>query len=208
MDSTFIRLLHRPLTRILLLVALFGAGPGCASTGSFVWASTLPAVPEGGGDQRLIRVGDNLSVFVRGQETPERDSIVQADGSVVVPLIGPVVVAGMTPDEAARRVEAALRPVLVEPHVAIAVTLSVPYRVTVVGEVQSAGAFELEPGEGVLAALAMAGGLTPFADDDAIYVLRQRPEAMRIRFRYKDLTQGDPQSVNFRLHDGDVVVVD
>jgi hypothetical protein len=39
-------------------------------------------------------------------------------------------------------------------------------------------------------------------------VLRSRPEVVRIRFRYSDLTGGDAAALGFRFRDGDAVVVE
>ena len=55
---------------------------------------------------------------------------------------------------------------------------------------------------------AQGGGLTEFADEDDIYVVRKYPSLTRIRFRYQDLVGGVGKSVTFVLRDGDVVVVE
>ncbi len=60
----------------------------------------------------------------------------------------------------------------------------------------------------VLQALAIAGGLTPDASSDRIFVLRQKPSPVRIRFTYEALVHQQPAAINFRLRSGDVVLVE
>jgi protein involved in polysaccharide export with SLBB domain len=78
----------------------------------------------------------------------------------------------------------------------------------VLGEVKTPGRFTLNNNEGMLDLLARAGGLSMFANEDAIYVIQRANPGPRIRFRYSDLVAADPASLRFRLHDGDVVIVE
>jgi protein involved in polysaccharide export with SLBB domain len=66
---------------------------------------------------------------------------------------------------------------------------------------------ELEARDGVLAAIARAGGLTEFAKKSRIFVLRKEPEPMRVRFDYGELARGEGPA-SFRLQEGDVIVVE
>jgi polysaccharide export outer membrane protein len=77
----------------------------------------------------------------------------------------------------------------------------------VLGEVKTPGRYDLAEGEGVLHALARAGGLTEFADPDLVFVVRS-DASRRIRFRYGDLAVAEPASARFQLRNGDVVVVE
>jgi protein involved in polysaccharide export with SLBB domain len=54
----------------------------------------------------------------------------------------------------------------------------------------------------------MAGGATPFADTNAIRVLRRDGiQQVSIRFRYGDIEHGRRLSQNILLQSGDTVVV-
>ena len=73
------------------------------------------------------------------------------------------------------------------------------------------GVYPLDSPAGVLQALASAGGLTQFAHEDQIYVLRSASEGarpVRIRFRYEALAHAEGQSGTFHLQRNDVVVVE
>ena len=78
----------------------------------------------------------------------------------------------------------------------------------VVGEVRLPGNYELDRERSVLGALAAAGWLSDYADDEAIYVVRKRSEQARIRFRLQDLKKAEPRTSEFVLHEGDLVIVE
>jgi len=77
--------------------------------------------------------------------------------------------------------------------------------------VKSPGMKDLEPGSGLLHALAVAGGFSDYARDDGVFVLRREPgapEPIRIRFTYEALIRTEGRGATFRLRTGDVVVVE
>jgi polysaccharide export outer membrane protein len=60
----------------------------------------------------------------------------------------------------------------------------------------------------VLQALSMAGGLTPFAKEDGIKVLRkENGKDVVFAFRYSEVKAGVNLTQNIELKPGDVVVV-
>lgn len=190
----------------LMLAVLVALLASCASRRPYVWASDVP-VTERTRDP-AVRAGDELYVLVRGQPDATGDLRVRADGSVVHGLAGKVAVAGLSTDQAAAAIRRALTPALSNPSVTVAVTSTRPWSVSVLGEVQRGGRYELARGEGVLEAIARAGGLTEFADSTAIFVIRRDEPPRRVRFRYDALTGGEPSSLAFELRDGDVVFVE
>src|SRR5262245_18654863 len=94
------------------------------SSAALAQSETLPLYP----DRPLLQLGagDQVKMEVFGR--PEMDTVtyVSDDGTVRVPLAGPVPIAGRSPAEAAERVEAALRKgqFLVDPHVTFTVIQS------------------------------------------------------------------------------------
>ncbi len=177
----------------------------CAAEKPYVWVGTLPA--EGSPTEATLRPGDRIFVLVQGQDALSGELPVRVDGSVLQPVYGKIEVHGATASEAARRITERLKGLVVDPRVTVTI-VSTSAKVSVVGEVTHPGPFDIGSNEGVLDALARAGGLTEFADDDRIFVLRRHPALSRIRFRYSDLVGADPRSVTFRLQDDDVVVVE
>ncbi len=193
---------------VVVLVAGLGAG-ACRNKHPYVWAKDLPA-----SNMRVesipLRPGDRISVQVARMAELQgvEPFVVNADGSIVLPLVGVFEVEGLTPAEAAEKLDRRLQGMIVEPQTRISVVNPRTPSVTVVGEVRAPATFEVPYGEGLLSALARAGGLTEFANPEHIYVVRKYPQRQRIRFRYSDLTGGVQHSTEFQLHDGDVIVVE
>lgn len=192
----------RPWVLLLMLVA-------CAPKHPFTWVENVPpsAAPV---ESIPLRPGDVIQVQVQNWEELRLGAsyTLNADGSIVLPLIGAFDVEGMTVQDVADKLDAKLRGIIENPRAKVSLVTPRTPVVTVVGEVQQPGRFEIHTDEGILPALALAGGLTEFADVNAIYVVRKYPSRQRIRFRYADLTGGLQRAVDFQLQDGDVVVVE
>lgn len=193
------------------LTGLVLLGPiACKTQHPFVWANELPDTPIQL-EEMPLRTGDVIAISVTGMEeelAKAGDLTVTADGKVVIPFIGPLRVEGSTPPQVAQVLNQRLKGIVQTPDARVTVVRPRVPMVSVVGEVNTPDRFELEPGEGILVALARAGGLTEFADLDDIYVVRKYPKPMRIRFRYDDLVGGVEKVVGFQLRDGDIVVVE
>jgi polysaccharide export outer membrane protein len=190
--------------RVLLGISLAFALFACADKRPYIWGAKLPP---SSARARPLGVGDKVQVLVSGQEAMSGEFEVRPGGEIVIPVVGRFAVAGKDPDLVAQQLAQHLSGVLANPRVAVVPTLR-RTSVSVIGEVDSPGSYELRDGDGLLAALARAGGLSEFADSDSIFVLRRDASARRIRFRYTDLTGSDPSSTRFELRDGDVIVVE
>lgn len=179
---------------------------GCATTGPFVWADTLPTPTDASGDV-LIADGDTVNVRVFNQDPLSTRERVRQDGKISMPVIGEVMARGKRPSQLATEIQDRLKTVVVAPSVSVTLEEGTDLKVSVVGEVRNSGVFQLEHGANVLHALAASGGLNDYADSDKIFVIRKSlPE--RVRFRYSDLRSADKKSVGFLLQAGDVVVVE
>lgn len=180
----------------------------CGNQAPFVWVESLP--------QRIqdpppyqIQAGDNIDVTVWNQPQISGSFVVREDGFITVPLVGDMLVAGLTTTTAARAIAAKLEGDIVQNvQVTVISTATAPDHVTVIGEVATPGQIVLKPGDTLLDVLATAGGLTEFADHDGIYVFRHEARFFRIRFDYERLTTSVKGGIRFRLQDGDVVVVE
>ena len=176
----------------------------CGSQRSFVWVENLPPSEE----VRRIEPGDTIAVAVRDQSDLTGTFTVRENGTYPQPVVGDVRIAGRSEEEAGTHLAGLLRGIVVNARATVTVVTPRPVRVAVLGEVSSGGQYEVEYDESVLSVIARAGGLTPFADRDGIYVIRKRPDLVRVRFRYDDLKGGGKAATTFALHDGDVIVVE
>jgi polysaccharide export outer membrane protein len=193
----------------LALIVLAFAAVACASGGRFVWYTALPRAEWGApAPAYVIGAGDVLSIKVYEQEGLGGSLKVRSDGRVAVPLIGELVAAGKYPAEFARELETQLKRFIVSPRVTVNVETAQPVTVTVLGEVKSGGTIALDAPPVLLQAFARAGGLTEFADDERIFVVRQTPVFRRIRFTYEAIMNNEHGASGFLLRSGDVVIVE
>jgi polysaccharide export outer membrane protein len=183
-------------------------------SGDYIWIDAVPKSLRSPDSVYRIAPGDVIGVRVFNQDANSVERAkVREDGKITVPLLDEVEVAGMEPSELARRLEVKLKAFIQKPVVTVVVHERRPLRISVLGQVTRPGTYDLEDEAGVLHALAAAGGLTPFANRDAIFVLRRGYWAdanlpARIRLRYSDLEQGKAPAAVFVLRRGDVLVVE
>ncbi|HVL37075.1 MAG TPA: polysaccharide export protein EpsE [Burkholderiales bacterium] len=164
--------------------------------GLFLWAAAL-AVHAQALDK--VGVGDALRVSVFQQPDLATEARVSERGTITMPLIGEVRVAGMSANEAAARIAAELKngKYLNNPQVTVAVTTLRSRQVNVLGLVARPGRFALDDTSSQLAdVIAAAGGISP--------------EGSKIVTVIRD---GTPQRVDlfttaFDLKNGDTVLVD
>ena len=188
----------------LALSALVAAAACGKPLGQFIWVDefTATALPE-----YLIQPGDVLTIKVYKEDALSGKVKVRLDGRISLQLLDDVPAADRTTTALARDLEVRLRPLVNKPTVSVLLEETRPKQFSVVGEVARPGTYTLEPGLGVLQALANAGGLNEFANRDRVFVLRQGM-AERIRFTYEALARGEGKGGTFLLQPGDVIVVE
>jgi polysaccharide export outer membrane protein len=125
---------------------------------------------------------------------------------VTVPFVNDVRAAGLTTQELAKMLEGRLLEFIKAPVVTVFLEELGPVQLSVLGEVARPGVYPLERGQGVLRAVAAAGGLTEFAHKDRIFLVRSGTPG-RIRFALEALSTPGSRSARFRLQNDDVVIV-
>jgi polysaccharide export outer membrane protein len=180
----------------------------CTTVKPYVWADRLPAPPAGAEQSQALQIGDHVFVSIQGQDTMGGDLEVRPGGDILMPAAGRFQAVGKTVDMLAAEISARLRGILENPRVTVVLGLRKPPNVTVIGEVKTPGRYDIREGDGVLETLARAGGLTDFAAEDDIYLIRRERPVPRVRFRYDDLVGAEPASARIKLADGDIVVVE
>jgi len=174
----------------------------------FVWVDEWREPGPVSKGEYVIGVGDLLNVLVWDQEKMSARVRVRSDGRVSLPFLDDVPVAGRTPVALARSLEDRLKQFIVTPQVTVVVDEAKPLSVSVLGQVDQPGLYNLDPGARVAQALAAAGGLKDFARKDRIFLLRSVDGTTRIRMTYDDVTAKTGRAFSLRLRSGDVVVVE
>lgn len=158
------------------------------------------------------RLSPNDLLDFRVYQEPDMDAVVRisGDGSAAFPLVGNVKIGGKTISEAVATLRAAyLDGYLVNPQVSITVRSYAKKYVTVLGQVQKPGAYEILGNEAIslLQAIGMAGGYTRIADATKITVKRRvKGKETVLDFNAKKMAKGSSDT-SFTLLPGDVVTV-
>jgi len=182
---------------------------GCVTSGPYVWVDDYVAPPAPAEKNTVLVPGDVITIRVYQQPDMSTKTRVRNDGKVSVPFLNDIDAAGVTPAALAQSLQTKLKEYINTPVVTISLDDPRPITIPVTGEVNKPGVFLLDPGSGVLSAIASASGLSPFATWNKIFVIRQVPAPpTRIRFDYRDLQAGDRKSLQFQLRSGDAVVVE
>lgn len=188
-------------------LALLGAVSACGTVGGpYTWASEVP-LPQPA-RETPIQARDTILVHAANQKDVSGEFPVREDGSYVQPPIGPVTAAGLTPAQLANVLAAKFQGIVVTPQITVSIPKRAPIRVNVIGEVKTPASYELDRDRSVGAALAAAGGLNDFANEDGIFVVRVKESPPRIRFKLRDLKSAQPHSALFELRDRDTLVVE
>ncbi|GAC1345390.1 MAG: hypothetical protein NVS2B9_20710 [Myxococcales bacterium] len=199
----------------ILRAAALGAvllAAACRHAGHYVWVDEYRSGPAAPADAAyLLGPGDVLAIRVLNHDEMSGRVRVRSDGRISLPFLGDLDVAGKKPAALSETLRAEFKEYVNNPVVTVTLEEPKPFTISVTGEVMKPGLYPLEPGAGVLQALASAGGLGQFAHDDQIYVIRKDPGTaapVRIRFRYEALAHAEGQGASFGLQRNDVVVVE
>lgn len=180
----------------------------CSMLGTLM-AITSGQSPAAGRASGVIGKLDSVEIRVFREEELTTAGQLSADGTITMPLIGAVKMAGLTTDQAAASIKAKLKDgYLVNPQVSVSIEGRVRRSVTVLGQAQNPGVFELPADRKltVVEAIGMAGGATRIANTKKITLKRTnggRPQVLTLNL--KDITSG--KTADLPLRDGDVITI-
>ncbi len=169
--------------------------------GLFLWAAAAvayaQAAPNAPGDK--VGVGDAVRVTVFQQPDLTTEARVSERGTINMPLVGEVKVAGKTPNAAAAQIASQLKAgkFLKNPQVSLAVTTLRSRQVNVLGMVPRPGRFPLDDASSNLQdVIAAAGGIAPGGAEIVTLVRDGKPQKV------------DVMTKNFQLKHGDTIQVE
>lgn len=156
----------------------------------------------------LIGPEDVLEISVWKEEGLEREVLVRPDGKLSFPLAGDVQAAGRTPEQVQTEITERIQRYIPDPVVTVTVKAIGGNKVYVIGEVKNPGSYVIGRYVDVIQALTLAGGLTAFARENSIKVLRREgTREIVVSFEYAEVKKGRKLEQNIFLRGGDVVVV-
>ena len=190
-------------------------------------ATSAAAIPEF--DAYILGAGDQLQLTFLSTSNANLGGSFQLlnDGSTTLPMIGSVVLEGLTLNQANRWLTSLFRRYLRQPELTLRVLQPRPLQVSVVGQVENPGLYLLNPGgegssvEGkektipglptVVSAIQKAGGITLNANLSDVRLQRRLPgDTSQLRETQLNLVallqQGDKRQNPF-LFDGDTIVI-
>jgi polysaccharide biosynthesis/export protein len=148
MAGTLVRCYASAVYRCIRAATLLGA-----------LAFSSPLLADSPGDSRAYQLepGDRITVTVFGQAELSGDILVDGAGNILLPLIGPIEVKGLTTLECQKLVRDRLSDgILQEPSVSV--RISEPRPLYILGGVRAPGAYPFRYGSTVQSVVAVAGG--------------------------------------------------
>ena len=155
-----------------------------------------------------IGAGDVLEISVWKDPELSRTVIVPPDGVISFPLIDNIRVTNLTVADLDKIITKKLSEFVPDVTVTVMLTEINSLKAYVIGKVNTPGIYDITLDTNVMQILAQAGGLTPFASDGNIMILRQKNNQInKIPFDYGEVEKGKNLEQNILLKPGDVVVV-
>ena len=155
-----------------------------------------------------IGAGDVLDISVWKEDTLKKEVLVRPDGGASFPLVGSFQAAGKTAEQLQQEITTKLDKFIPDAVVSVSLLKVDSNMIYVIGKVNKPGNYIAGSYVDVMQALSMAGGLTPFAAENDIKVLRRENSGeVALPFHYAKVKKGEKLDQNILLKGGDVVVV-
>lgn len=184
-------MLKKLVSTFILILILFPMG-------AFAYAQQL----------YLVGPGDVLEISVWRDETLSRVLVIPPDGILAFPLVGDIQVAGQTVTGIRGLIKKELMEFVPDASVTVILKEINSLKVYVIGQVKNPGEFPITLETRVMQVLAQAKGLTPFAAERDIHILRYSSgKTQKIGFDYKEVLKGNNLDQDILLQRGDVIVV-
>lgn len=126
-------------------------------------------------EKTIVGAGDVVMMEIVGEKDLPKEYTVSSNGTVDLPYVQTIDVAGLEPQEIARLIRERLieKKILSDPSVIVQVKEYNSRRVVLLGQVAKPGTFPLTSGLTLIQAISLAGGLTAIANDDRVTLTRK-----------------------------------
>jgi polysaccharide biosynthesis/export protein len=163
-----------------------------------------------------INAGDQIEVYVWGEERLQRQIRILPDGSFSFPLVGRIVAQGLQPGQIEELIKKGLESQYrgQVPQVTVSVVTPSGLQFSVMGRVNSPGQFTPGRYVNLLEAMSMAGGPSQFANLDDVMVIRQTGSEAKTYhvslggiFKNRGASEAVSRGAVIAIQSGDVVIV-
>ena len=159
-------------------------------------------------EEYSLGVEDKLSISVWKELDMTKTVAIRPDGKITFPLVGDVQAAGRTARQLTDDLTKLLGRFIKEPVVTVVVEEINNFKVFVLGEVATQGVLSLRRRTRLLEAIALAGGLSKFADKSDILLMRfEDGQETRTKIDYRKVVSGERPEFNVYLKPGDTIIV-
>ena len=165
---------------------------------------------------QTLKPGDSLSISVMQDSKLDRGVVIDPSGQIAMPLVGHIRADGLTPQALENIIKNRLRSNYKDENLDVTVALTnsvVPEedlkpKIFITGEILRPGSYVVRQKTTLMQAIALAGGLGPFAAKRRIMVRRRGgPGEDIFMFDYRAYEAGQDLEGNITLRAGDVIMV-
>jgi len=159
-------------------------------------------------ERYLLNAGDQLDISVWNEDALQKQVIVLPDGMISFPLAGELVAQGKTVSELQAALKQSLTEYLADPVVTVSVTSVSGNTIHILGKVTNPGIFVMNQPLDAMQALSLAGGLSAYAKENSIIVLRRNGDHQQVLpVHFASIKKGQDLATNIMLNSGDVIVI-
>jgi len=153
-----------------------------------------------------INPKDILEITVYEEPDLSKNFMVNLDGEIVYPLLGNIVVRGLTTEDVERKIaELLAKDYLVDPQVSVLIKESV--KISILGKVNKPGTYELKSSMTVLDAIISAGGFSIDANAKEVKIVRMKGEGKEtINVDVDTIIKDSDRKSDISLEPGDLVL--
>lgn len=158
----------------------------------------------------LLSPGDTIRVTVFQSPEMTTETRIPGNGQVALPLIGAVMLGGLSVPEAESRIAQALKTggFVINPGVSIMLVDARGSQVSVLGQVNKPGRYSLDvPGLRISDLIATAGGVSPTGGDVVLLTGTRDGQPIRMELNLAAMMSPTPESENMLMASGDTIFV-
>ena len=154
----------------------------------------------------MLDKGDVLQIQLVGQNDFNEELLINSDGSISVPDIGQIIIAGLSLDEASRLIQSKVSSAYIGTEAFINLAEIRDVNILVTGNAQNPGIYTLTGNSNILHAISASGGISEYGSLRKINLLRNNTiiESLDVY----DLLIDGQYNLKKRLRSGDVVFIE